>query len=772
MTRAGGTTQSGQQRLRLIVRGAVQGVGFRPFVYRLALGLGLRGWVNNTTQGVLIEVEGSRERLEAFQAAIIGDKPPQAIIQGVESTYLKLVGYRDFEIQRSDRSGARTTLILPDLATCADCLQEVRDPDDRRYRYPFTNCTNCGPRYSIIEALPYDRPHTTMKGFPMCKECRDEYENPLDRRFHAQPIACPRCGPRLALWDAAGAVLAGEHEALQGAAQALRAGQIVAVKGLSGFHLLVDARDEAAVARLRRRKAREAKPLAVMFPSLAAVREACEVPGPAEQLLTSAACPIVLLARRAAPAAIASAVAPANPYLGAMLPYTPLHHLLLAELSFPVVATSGNLSDEPICTDQQAALILLGGIADLFLVHDRPIARPVDDSVLHLVAGRELMLRRARGYAPLPVRLAEPLPPTLAVGGQLKNTVALALGENVFLSQHLGDLQARPALEVFRQTAAGLQDIYGTRAEQIACDLHPEYQSTAYAEVSGLPVTHVQHHYAHVLSCMAENGLSGTVLGVAWDGTGYGPDGTVWGGEFLLVNRDGYSRAGHLRVFPLPGGEQGVKEPRRAALGVLYEVFGDSLFELQEPRALPLLQTFSNDELRVIRVMLARGLNTPLTSSVGRLFDAAASLLGLGQRVSFEGQAAMALEWAIGNERTADRYPFVCAEHAAGPLVIDWRPLVRGLLDDRRHGVPLASIATRFHNTLVECLVEVARRRGEPQVVLSGGCFQNRYLTERAVQRLTAEGFRPYWHRWIPPNDGGLALGQVLAVSRQAEQRV
>ena len=532
-------------RLQVAIRGAVQGVGFRPFIYRLATDLGLRGWVNNSSQGVFIEVEGGREPLETFLLRIEGSKPPRAFIQSLEYSYLDAVGYTTFEIRESDPGGEKTALILPDIATCPDCLGEIFDPEDRRFLYPFTNCTNCGPRFSIIEALPYDRPNTTMMCFAMCERCRAEYENPLDRRFHAQPNACPDCGPHLELWDGEGNVLLSYHDALLEAADAVRHGAVIAVKGLGGFHFMVDGRSEEGVLRLRRLKGREEKPLALMYPSLESLHEHCEISALEERLLSSPESPIVLLRKDTGSKKLSPSVAPDNPYIGVMIPYTPLHHLLISELGFPVVATSGNLSDEPICTDEVEALVRLKGIADLFLVHDRPIARHVDDSLVRLMMGRELVLRRARGYAPLPIHLKEPLAPTLALGAHLKNSIAASVEANVFLSQHIGDLETTEAFDAFRRVIADFALLYDLHPTGVACDAHPDYLSTRYAHDYGLAVIPVQHHYAHVLSCMAENELDGPVLGVSWDGSGYGLDGTIWGGG-ILAGDGGIVRAHRL----------------------------------------------------------------------------------------------------------------------------------------------------------------------------------------------------------------------------------
>ena len=760
---------SAAQRLRMVIRGAVQGVGFRPFVYRIASELNLPGWVSNTAAGVFLEVEGEPDRLREFQLRIERDKPAIAYIQSLESSFLDPLGFENFQIRESS-SGKKTVVVLPDIATCPACLADIFDPHNRRYRYPFTNCTNCGPRFTIIESLPYDRPATTMRKFPMCRECEHEYRDPADRRFHAQPNACPVCGPHLELWDKNGTRIAEREEALRTAATAVRCGQIVAVKGLGGFHLMTDARNDNAVAALRERKHREEKPLAVMYPRLFAVRGDCEVSDDEERLLQSPGAPIVLLRRKPRPrSGISDLIAPNNPCIGAMLPYTPLHHLLLGELNFPLVATSGNLSDEPICIDEHEAVERLCGIADCFLVHDRPIVRHTDDSIVRVVSGRELVLRRARGFAPLPVFMKKDLPPILAVGAHQKNTIAASIGNQVFISQHIGDLETQEAYGAFESVIESFKRLYDFSPEAIACDLHPNYMSTGYAHRSGLPVIEVQHHYAHALACMAENELDAPVLGICWDGSGYGPDRTIWGGEFLWVNETGFERAAHLRLFGLPGSEKAVKEPRRSALGALHEIFGT---DVSQKRDLVPIQTFAPAELKALVAMLERGINSPRTSSAGRLFDAVASLLGIRQNVRFEGQAAMELEALATAIYTADEYEFrIAAERA--PLVLDWQPMIAGIRNDLRQGVASAIIARKFHNTLVSMMLCAAehvfssRRTPEKRVALSGGCFQNKLLSELAIQRLSEAGYRVYWHQRIPPNDGGISVGQIIAAARQ-----
>lgn len=786
MTAVEATPVAPTLRLKLAVRGAVQGVGFRPFVYRLANELGLNGWVNNSPQGVGIEVEGPRTALEEFRHRLETENPPRSRIQSCEARWLDAVAYERFVICESKADGDKTTLVLPDLATCPDCRREIFDPANRRYRYPFTNCTHCGPRFSIIEALPYDRGNTSMKSFLMCSACQAEYNDPHDRRFHAQPNACPVCGPRLEFWDVHGNVGHVSHEALLAAVQAIHRGRIVAVKGIGGFHLLVDARNDAAVRRLRERKHREEKPFALMFPALESVKTVCEVSALEERLLGSPEAPIVLLPRCPSSilhpqTSICRSVAPRNPNLGVMLPSNPLHHLLMAELGFPVVATSGNLSDEPICTDEFEALERLRDVADVFLIHNRPIVRHMDDSIVRVMSDREMVLRRARGYAPLPINLQSEIrspksETILAVGAQLKNSVALAVGDQVFISQHIGDLETEQANTAFQRATADLPRLYDARPEVIVADLHPDYHSTQYANDIGrttrlldqhaqqrVPtVLNVQHHVAHVFSCIAENEVELPALGVAWDGTGYGSDGTIWGGEFFLVTEARVERVAHLRPFRLPGGDAAVKEPRRAALGLLHELFGAAISKRID---LPTVAAFKDAEFRATQTMLERGFNAPFTSSVGRLFDAVASLTGLRQTMQFEGQAAMELEFALADVSTDAAYDLPLIIHRS-PIVLDWAFLVEGILFDARNGVSPGEISAKFHNALVEAIVRVATHVECPRIALSGGCFQNRHLTECAVNRLKEEGFQPYWHQRVPPNDGGIALGQVVAARR------
>lgn len=714
-------------RIRARVTGAVQGVGFRPHVFRLAQRLGVKGFVLNSAAGVVIEAEADNGSVCTFVEQLRAAPPPLAVIASFDTESLPDAGYRDFRVESSDTGGEPEAFLLPDLAMCAECRREIFDPANRRYRYPFTTCTHCGPRYSIVESLPYDRPRTSMRDFPMCPACEAEYRDPSNRRFHAQTNGCPECGPQLQLWSPAGAVLAERDGALRQAAQAVREGRILALKGIGGFHLVCDARNRDALLELRRRKRRPAKPFAVMLP------------WHGHPLLHTPASPIVLVEN---PHALPAEIAPGNPLLGVMIPYSPLHALLMEELRFPVVATSGNLTDDPICYEEREALERLRGIADLFLVHNRRILRPVDDSIVREIDGEAVILRRARGYAPLPLEAPRELPEMLSTGGHMKNTVAFARGRRVFLSQHLGDLSTPAALDNHRRMTADFRRIYEVRPRAVACDLHPDYASTATARAMDVELRAVQHHVAHLFSAVLEHGLEPPVFAASWDGTGAGADGTVWGGEFLLWEERVVRRTGCLRPFPLPGGEQAVREPRRSLLGVAWEMGRP---ELARPH-------FADNEWQVLLRMLERGLNCPWTTSVGRLFDAAASLLGLCDRASFEGEAAMRVEFAARGAGGAQPVP----------VEQDWAPLFERLAGG---GLSAAGRAALLHASLAESIVSAARRSGVETVVLTGGCFQNALLAETAARRLREEGFRPLLHRRLPPNDGGLAAGQLLAAA-------
>ena len=763
-------------RLRVIIHGAVQGVGFRPFVYQLAKKFDLSGWVQNSCRGIVIEAEGRTEQINSFFLCLEKEKPVNAVIQSIESSYLDPAGYQEFKIIESDEKGDKTALILPDIATCPECIGEIFDPFNRHYLYPFTNCTHCGPRFSIIEALPYDRRHTTMKDFEMCEACQKEYNDPLNRRFHAQPNACADCGPHVELWNRSGEILSKGQAAILECANRIRQGRILAIKGLGGFHLIVRADSDEAVILLRKAKLREEKPFALMYPGLLEIKKDCLVSPSEERLLLSPAKPIVLLHRKKQ-MSVSEETAPQNPYLGVMLAYTPLHHILMNELQMPIVATSGNLSEEPVITDEHEALQKLGRIADFFLIHNRPIARHVDDSIVRMMSGREMILRRARGYAPLPIIAKEICSEFLSVGGHLKNTISISKPGLVFLSQHIGNLETLEAYEAFQKVIRNFKKLYDLNPSRIACDLHPDYLSTEFAKSSGLPVIQIQHHYAHILSCMAENDVEAPVLGVAWDGTGYGPDGTIWGGEFLEIGETDFTRLAHFKTFPLPGGDKAAREPRRSALGLLYEIYGDELFDKSH---LGTLQAFSISELSIFRKLLGEKFYSPRTSSAGRIFDAVSSLLNLRQLSRYEGQAAMELEFLAEKAKTKDIYSFQIipcssqelSQHAKHPWQIDLKAAVQDILDDMKLGTGLSEIAAKFHNTLVEIMISIARKSSYKKIALSGGCFQNRYLTEHAVSRLKEEGFFVYTHQRIPPNDGGIALGQIVGLSRALKKEM
>lgn len=720
----------------------------------------------NNSSGVFIEAEGSESILRNFLSRIEADKPKLSVITSLEHSFLDPLGYSKFEIKKSEEGDDVSAFILPDMAVCDDCLKEMLNPNNSRYLYPFINCTNCGPRFSIIESLPYDRPNTSMKNFKMCDKCREEYENPSDRRFHAQPIACPECGPQLFLWDENGNIFSEKQSALKQTVDLIRQGKIIALKGLGGFQLIVDATNDEAVRELRKRKHREEKPFALMFPSVESVKEVCEVSETEERVLCSPESPIILLKRKSKIgnpiSKISVTVAPHNPYLGAMLPYTPLHHLLMKKLNLPLVATSANLSEEPICIDEYEALERLKGIADYYLIHNRPIVRHVDDSIVRVIMNRELVMRRARGYAPLPVMVNEKYSllkekTILAVGGHLKNTVALKKGNNIFISQHIGDLSTEESNKTFKKVIDDFKLLYNAEPEIIISDLHPEYISTKYAKQLSEKIEQVQHHYAHVAACRFENQVEGDALGVSWDGTGYGLDGTVWGGEFFLTDDNSYKHFAQFRKFVLPGGEKAIKEPRRSLTGILFEIAGVSFVnefsDLIENK-------FTSAEIGILLNMLSKKINSPVTSSAGRLFDAVSSLLGICDRTNYEGQAAMMLEFAADlNEKGS--YPFEIKE--TDKLIIDWQPILISMINDLRKDINSSFISTKFHNTLAKVILEIVKRSELNKVVLSGGCFQNALLTERTINLLQENKYKVYWHQRIPPNDGGIALGQIAA---------
>ncbi|MBT0651588.1 carbamoyltransferase HypF [Geobacter luticola] len=746
------------KRIRLEIEGIVQGVGFRPFIYRLAARHRLRGWVRNTGRGVLVESEGEPADLERFLAEITPEAPPLAVISALSCTELAPMGGAGFAILASD-GGESRAMISPDCDVCPDCLAELFDPADRRYRYPFITCTNCGPRYSIITGTPYDRPFTTMAPFAMCPACRAEYDDPASRRFHAQPNACPVCGPRLRLTGAAEGEIAGDP--LDEAVRLLREGGILAVKGVGGYHLAVDAGNEEGVRELRRRKQRDEKPFALMASNLAAIAGFAQVDDTEARLLSGTERPIVLLRKREGHA-IAPSVAPANGYFGVMLPATPLHHLLLRDTFDALVMTSGNVTDEPIAFRDEEARNRLAGIADAFLCHDREIHTRVDDSVLRLFRGNPLFLRRSRGYVPRGILLPVAQKNVLAVGAELKAAVCLTRGDQAFLSQHIGDLQNAATLASLDESVAHLQRLLDVQPEMVAHDLHPDYMSTAYAgSITGLPVLAVQHHHAHLAACMAENGLEGETIGVIFDGTGYGTDGAIWGGEFLLGDYREFKRAGHFRYVPLPGGDTAVREPFRMAAAWLHRTYGAKLFSLP----LPCLAEVGETERGILLRMLERGINSPPTSSCGRLFDAAAAILGVRSRISYEGQAAIELEALAEEGAPGAPFPFAITTED-GRLVLDFAPLFAAMTEELLAGVPVADLARRFHATIALAAVEVCERvrdaSGVSRVALSGGVFQNKLLSEEMVELLAARGFDVCTHRLVPPNDGGLALGQAV----------
>jgi len=741
---------------RIKITGVVQGVGFRPFVYQLAQEHGLGGWVCNTSAGVEIEAEGKEEALERFLLDLRGKAPPLARIESLSAAEVEPRGHDRFEIRSSRAQEGRYLLISPDIATCEYCERELLDPNDRRYRYPFTNCTNCGPRFTIIEDIPYDRPKTTMRSFTMCPKCQEEYDDPSDRRFHAQPNACPVCGPRLTLIDGQGREIPGDP--LSSAARFLREGKIVAVKGLGGFHLACDASNEEAVKRMRERKGRPAKPLAVMMATLEEIKEHCQISWEEVRLLTSPQCPILLLPWKSE-STIARAVAPRNRYLGAMLPYTPLHHLLLRETGRPLVMTSGNRGDEPLAKDNREVR-RFQGLADLFLLHNRDIYVRCDDSVW-MVEGSPQPLRRARGDAPYPIHLPFPVQEVLACGGEEKNTFCFTKERYAFLSQHIGDLKNLETLEYFEESIEHYKSLFRLQPGIIAYDLHPEYLSTKYALEVAARFNHpvpVQHHHAHIVSCMIDNGVKDTLIGVAFDGTGYGLDGHIWGGEFLIADLGDFQRAGHFEYLPMAGGEAAIRRPYRLAIGYLYALLG-------EIPSLPFLAEIDDLEVEVIRKQIDKGLNAPLTSSCGRLFDAVSALLGVRGEISYEAQAAIELEMLASEADPQGSYPFSIVQQE-GVNLVRLKETLMTIVADLQDGIPIPIIGLKFHKTVGAIIVEMCQRisqaTGLKGVALSGGVFQNRLLLRKTKEALKQAGFTPYIHHQVPTNDGGISLGQAI----------
>jgi hydrogenase maturation protein HypF len=752
---------------KIKVHGIVQGVGFRPRVHELAHMNHLRGHVFNTSGDVTITVEGAESDIHAFVDQIRSSPPPQSRIESISIEDAPVEGFKDFQIRKSVILENEYQLISPDIATCPLCAQEILDPADRRYGYPFTNCTNCGPRFTIIESMPYDRNNTTMRKFTMCPQCREDYENPMDRRFHAQPNACPKCGPKLSLMDSNGKDVSSD-DPLALSADLLRAGRIIAIKGLGGFLLACDAGNDQAVSLLRDRK-RRFKPFAVMMASIDEIENHCYVSEAEKNLLISSQAPIVLLRRR--PSSILSDLtAPNTTYLGVMLPYTPLHHLLLKTILIPLVMTSGNISEEPIAADNQEAFQRLAGIADYFLIHDRDICSSYDDSVAMVINDRPQVVRRARGFAPYPIRLQFNSSKVLACGAEVKGSFCLTQENHAFLSQHIGDMENLETLEHFKKTVSLYQRLFHIVPDIIAYDMHPDYLSTRYAvdliNASGLRGVPVQHHHAHIVSCMADNGVTEPVIGVALDGTGYGEDGAIWGGEFLIADYSGFQRVAHFEYVPMPGGKAAIEKPYRMALSYLFKVFGDRVFELD----LPFLIKIEKEELTLIKQQIESRINTPLTSSCGRLFDAVSATLNIRAESDYEGQAAVELE-SIADINVDKSYAFEVMEEK----IISFDRMFRDIVEDTRNNVATSIIAGRFHRTIADVILKLSRAIGREKnmnkVALSGGVFQNRLLLELTIKKLEAEGMTVLVHHEVPTNDGGISLGQAVTANHSIKGR-
>ena len=747
---------------KLTVNGIVQGVGFRPFVYQLALHYELNGDIANTSSGVIIHIEGSKQKIKAF-VHDLGEKSPRlAQITEISSSHEPVIGYKEFTIRTSRKESSQSTLISPDMAICDDCLHELFDPKNRRYQYPFINCTNCGPRYTIIDDIPYDRPNTSMKHFKMCPKCRKEYDDPADRRFHAQPNACEICGPSVSLYDNRRIpVLA--HDPVKRTVDLLKQGHIVAIKGLGGFHLTVDAGNNDAVIRLRCRKHRKEKPFALMSYDLERIRKYAYIEPDEEVILSSPQCPIVLL-RKKEPNPLSPEISPFNKNFGTMLPYTPLHYLLLRSDFTALVMTSGNISEEPISIDNDEAFERLGAIADYFLIHNRDIYLCCDDSIVRRMDGATRFIRRSRGHIPTPVFLKEEIPQILACGAELKNTICLIKGKNAFISQHIGDLKNFETYRFLELTVQHMKQILDIDPQIVAYDLHPDYLSTHYArKQKEMKKIAVQHHHAHIVSCMAENRLDGPVLGLSFDGTGYGTDGRIWGGEVLIVEAHQFTRAAHLVYLPMPGGQAAIKEPWRMAVGYLFNAFGEAFHDLD----LKLFQELEKEKIKIILEMISKQVNSPQTSSLGRLFDGIAAILGIRNKVAYEGQAAMELEMAI-REETEECYNYEW-ERGKDLRRIQVHPIIRGVVKDIENNLPVSDISAKFHTTLVRLFSELcAILRKETdlnRVVLSGGVFQNATLLAGLRNALKDKGFQVFTHSLVPTNDGGISLGQAVVAA-------
>ena len=759
-----------QTGAKITLEGIVQGVGFRPFVHCLATSFNLSGWTLNSSSGVIIEVEGDEEMLDGFYKELLNSPPPLANIIKKSIEYHAPLGLKSFEIKESQSFEDEFTPVSPDIGICKDCHRELLDPNDRRYRYPFINCTNCGPRFTIIQDIPYDRQMTTMEKFKMCEKCLAEYEDIANRKYHAQPNACPVCGPRI--WLSRDGKEVECADPIKETIDLLRRGCIVAVKGLGGFHLACNAQDDEVVKRLRERKRREkSKPLAIMSPGLKTIKKYCEVSPEEEQLLTGPQKPIVLL-KKLKDSPVAESVAPNNNYLGIMLPYTPLHYLLMDDPEMPsLVMTSANLSDEPLTKDNPEAEKRLSEIADYILMHNRDIYNRCDDSLARVVGKQEVVIRRSRGYAPFPVWLDFELKRVLGVGAELKNTFCLTRGNLAFLSQHIGDLKNLETSEFFKEGIERYKRLFRIEPEAIAYDLHPDYLSTKFAlelaTRNSQPVTFgIQHHHAHIASAMAENGVDERVIGVAMDGTGFGTDGNIWGCEFLLADYLGLERAAHLKYIPMPGGDKAIEEPYRMAISFLYAAYGDKIPQ-------HFLKRWRKEKLSFILKMIERGINSPLASSTGRLFDAVSSILGLRDVVDYEAQAAIELEM-IADYKEEGVYGFEVFEEE-GVFIIDHGPIILDLVQDIDRQVAPSILSSRFHNTVADFTLDICKRirdkEGVDKVVLSGGVFQNRYLLERVKTWLGQEDFIPILHSRVPPNDGGISLGQAVIASKKMENK-
>ena len=747
---------------RTKINGIVQGVGFRPFIYNLARAKSLKGFVTNTSNGVYIEVEGSPESLDAFHRAILDEKPSLAHITSMDTIEQPMALYSDFKIRKSHAQEHRATLISPDVCICEDCLSEIFEPKDRRFGYPFINCTNCGPRYTIIMDIPYDRPFTAMKGFQMCARCEAEYNDPADRRFHAQPNACWECGPQVSLYDNKKNLINCDNP-INKTCELLKKGKILAIKGLGGFHLAVDATNNKAVAALRARKHREEKPFAIMSRDVATIQRYAYVNEEERELLTLPRRPIVILKKRKQ-YEISDEVAPRNKNLGAMLPYTPLHYLIFKENFLALVMTSGNMTEEPIVIDNDDAFDRLAPIADYLLVHNRDIYLRSDDSILRVVNCTPRQIRRSRGYVPVPIFLKWDTEPVLACGPELKNTICLTKGTHAFLSQHIGDMENLETVNFLELTVEHLTRILEIEPTVMAYDLHPEYLSTKYAlQQEGFEMIGVQHHHAHVASCMAENGVKDTVIGLALDGTGYGVDGRIWGGEILICSLESFERKGHFDYVPMPGGTAAIKEPWRMAVSYLYHTYGPEFTGLD----IEFLKTLDEKRLRVMRQMIEKGVNSPKTSSLGRLFDGISALTGLRNYVKYEGQGAMELEMCM-DEGVDSYYDYQMRGEDSGWILLH-EPIIQGVVKDLISGTSQGRISAKFHNTLIRMLSEVClrirRERDLDSVALSGGVFQNAFLLENLTKVLEDAGFQVYTHSEVPSNDGGISLGQAVVAS-------